>query len=238
MTKAQGIPHDTAAQLLGVAPGVLTALVRDGHVRRIDANAYAIATLVQDYVAYVQGQADRLNRHPTQKEAGEHLDLSDRSIRELEVEFGLKGVDYTLDTLRIRYIRDLREKAAGRAAAGDLDLATERARLASEQADKVAMQNAERRGELAPVVMMEQALAGAATRATRILDTIKGEIRRRMPQLPAADLRAVDVIVNKALSTVALMTLTDVLDDGVDDDEELLDQDDSPSGPDQEPVPQ
>lgn len=221
MTQKQGITHDLAAQLLGITPAELAGLVRNGHVRRVDANTYAIATLVQDYVAHVSGQAERAERHPTQKEAGEHLDLSDRSIRELEVALNLKGIDYTLSQIRIAYIRKLREEAAGRAAAGDLDLATERARLARAQSEKVEMQNAERRGELAPVALMEQALAGAATRATKILDTIKGEIRRRFPELNSADLMAVDVIVTKAMNAVASMTLSDVLDDGtkVDEDE-------------------
>lgn len=218
MSQKQGITHDIAAQVLGIAPAELAALVRAGHVRRIDANTYAIATLVQDYVTHVSRTAERLERHPTQKEAGEHLDLSDRSIRELEVSLNLKGIDYTLSQLRIAYIRKLREEAAGRAAAGDLDLATERARLASEQADKIAMQNAERRGELAPVAMMEQALAGAATRASKILDTIKGEIRRRFPSLASSDLQAVDAIIAKALNAVAAMRLAEALDDGVDAD--------------------
>lgn len=229
MSKAQGIPHDTAAQLLGITPAELSALVRDGHVRRIDANAYAIPTLVQDFIAHLRATHQRAERHPTQKEAGAHLDLSDRSIRDLEVDLNLRGVDYTLEQLRIAYIRDLREKAAGRATEGDLDLATERARLASEQADKIAMQNAERRGELAPVAMLEQALAGAATRATKILDTIKGEIRRRVPGLAASDLIAVDQIVAKALNAVASISLAEALDDADDANaDDIIDADPAP----------
>lgn len=223
MTKAQGIPHDTAAQLLGIPPATLAALVRDGHVRRINTNAYVIPTLVQDYIAWLEAQHHRSQRHPTQREAGEHLDLSDRSIRELEIGLNLKGVDYSLDQIRIAYIRDLREKAAGRATEGDLDLATERARLASEQADKIAMQNAERRGELAPVAMLEQALAGAATRATKILDTIKGEIRRRVPGLTASDLGAVDQVVAKALNAVAAISLTEALDESDNAADDIID---------------
>ncbi len=76
MTKAQGIPHDTAAQLLGIPPASLSALVRDGHVRQIDTNAYAIPTLVQDYIAWLEGQHHRGQRHPTQREVGEHLTAS------------------------------------------------------------------------------------------------------------------------------------------------------------------
>lgn len=48
------------------------------------------------------------------------------------------------------YHDNLREVAAGRGAGGVLDLAQERARLAKEQADKVALENAVSRNELMP----------------------------------------------------------------------------------------
>lgn len=90
----------------------------------------------------------------TQAEVGAHLDLSDRSIREL-LEKGVlpnarRGA-LDLDACRVAYIRHLRETAAGRATgpAGD-DLTAERARLAREQADHYALKNATMRLELLP----------------------------------------------------------------------------------------
>lgn len=215
------INHDTAARLLDLTPNELTALVNRGVIPRVDRNAYSLGHVVHAYIAFLRAEQLRLDARPTQPEIAAHLDISDRRLRELLTQFGFDHKQISLSEIRTAYIRDLREKAAGRATEGDLDLATERARLASEQADKIAMQNAERRGELAPVALMEQALAGAATRATKILDTIKGEIRRRFPELNSADLVAVDVIVTKAMNDVASMTLSEVLDDGtkVDEDE-------------------
>ncbi len=51
---------------------------------------------------------------PTQKEIAQHLDMSERNCRDM-----LKGLelDWTvapMDEIRVAYIRDLREKAAGR----------------------------------------------------------------------------------------------------------------------------
>jgi phage terminase Nu1 subunit (DNA packaging protein) len=60
-----------------------------------------------------------------------------------------------LNEIRVAYIRRLREQAAGRAAVGDLDLAGERAALAKAQRERIEMQNAVTRGELAPVVLQE-----------------------------------------------------------------------------------
>ena len=101
-------------------------------------------------------------------------------------------------------------EAAGRAAAGDLDLATERARLAREQADKIAMQNAVTRGELTNTIVLEQVLSGAAAKIAGVLDAIPGMIRRRVPQLTAADIETIAGEVAKARNTVAGMSLHDI----------------------------
>lgn len=86
----------------------------------------------------------------TQLEVAEHLDLSDRQIRELLTKGALpkpraRG-EMDLDACRLGYIRHLRDMAAGR----DARLAEERTRLAAEQADAQAMKNAAERRDLLP----------------------------------------------------------------------------------------
>ena len=51
---------------------------------------------------------------PTQLEVAEHLDLSERSARDMLKRLDLDWQAATLDEIRTAYIRDLREKAAGR----------------------------------------------------------------------------------------------------------------------------
>ena len=101
----------------------------------------------------------------TQAEIGAHLDLTDRSVRELLS----KGVlpparrgEHDLDACRLAYVRHLRAVAAGRALgpAGD-DLTVERARLAREQADHFALNNAAKRRELLPRSEITQAVTSA-----------------------------------------------------------------------------
>lgn len=106
-----------------------------------------------------------------------------------------------------QYCRHLREIAAGRATNGDLDLATERARLAKEQADKVAMQNAISRGELAPVAAMETVLATVGTRVGKILATIPGLVRRRVPGIDSAVIEHITADIAKCQNMAAAMTL-------------------------------
>lgn len=114
----------------------------------------------------------------TQAEVGTHLDLTDRSIRELLDKGVLPNARrgaLDLDACRIAYIRHLREAAAGRALgpSGD-DLTAERARLAREQADHYALKNAAMRLELLP-----------RAEITRTVTAAFQIVRDRLTALPA-----------------------------------------------------
>lgn len=114
----------------------------------------------------------------TQAEIGKHLDLSDRSVRELLDKSVLPNArrgELDLDACRIAYLRHLREIAAGRALgpSGD-DLTAERARLAREQADNYALKNAVMRLELLP-----------RAEITRTVTAAFQIVRDRMTALPA-----------------------------------------------------
>ena len=147
------------------------------------------------------------NGYPvTQAAFGELVGISQQAVSAL-IRDGVLPVDGTADTWLRLYCARLREQAAGRLAAGDLDLAGERARLAKEQADKIAMQNAERRGELAPVAAMEMVLAAVGVKVARILDTIPAMVRRRVPGVDAKTMEAVSIDIAKCRNLAASMTL-------------------------------
>lgn len=148
----------------------------------------------------------------TQKKISEHLDLSQQAVSELMAGLGIDSKTASLDDIRVAYIRRLREQAAGRAAAGDLDLAGERAALAKAQRERIEMQNAVTRGELAPVVLIEEVLTKAASKTAGILDAIPGMVRRRVPQLTADDIDLIAGEVAKARNMVAAMSLADLND--------------------------
>lgn len=113
------------------------------------------------------------------------------------------------------YCEHLREVAAGRATDVEgVNLATERALLAREQRAKIAMQNGVTRRELAPSYVLEEILARAGARAAGILDTIPGEVKRRVPQLSADDIRVIATVVAKARNIAAAMSLADLESEG------------------------
>src|SRR5438445_5249513 len=116
--------------------------------------------------------ADRM----TQAAFGALVGISQQAVSDLMsrgvVQPGDSGASWLL-----AYCDHLREQAAGRYTGGELDLAEERARLAKEQADRLAMQNAVTREELAPVYVIEQVLSRAGTKVAGILDAIPGAVR-------------------------------------------------------------
>lgn len=116
----------------------------------------------------------------TQAELGHHLDLSQpmisRLVKDGVIEAQARG-RYDIDECRIAYIRHLRASAAGRqAGGGTLSLEGERARLAKEQADAKAMENALRRGELAEMSKIETAWERMGTEVKRILLAVPADL--------------------------------------------------------------
>jgi phage terminase Nu1 subunit (DNA packaging protein) len=90
----------------------------------------------------------------TQKQLAAHLDLSDRSIRNLVTE-GIIGASDDVDQARVKYIRHLRAVAAGRTEVGG-DLETEKTRLTKAQADKTELEVAQLRKVLVPADLVER----------------------------------------------------------------------------------
>lgn len=86
-------------------------------------------------------------------------------------------------------------------------LTEERARLAKAQADKVEMQNAVTRGELAPKSLLTVALASLTARVVGLLETIPVELRRMNPKLTPEDVAVAQRVIDKVRNAAAATTL-------------------------------
>lgn len=209
---AAHLNHDTAARLLDLTPSELTKLVDRGIIPRVDKNAYNLGPLVHAYVRYLRDEAGRIERAPTQAEIAAHLDISDRRLRELLTEWHLDHKQVPLADIRIRYLRKLREEAAGRAAADStVDLPTERGLLARAQREGQEIKNAVARGSYAPIEALTDVLSNASQAAVDHFDQIPAGINRVCPDLPqpVRDLimteiaRARNEMVRKTASLIA-----------------------------------
>lgn len=162
-----------------------------------------------------------LNKSFTQEQFGNLVGISQQSVSDMSKRGILTDGATAIVWLR-EYCGHLREVAAGRAAAGDLDLAGERAALARAQREKIELHLAERRGELAPVAAMEMVLANVGVRVGRILETIPAQIRRRAPGISAQVIQQISADIAKCQNMAASMTLADL--EREDDDEQEEDE--------------
>lgn len=192
-----GVTHDQAANLLGVAPRDLERLVADGHIRRNDRTNYSVPVLVADYVAHLRACLAGTAGHPQQADVAGHLDMSDRSVREIESRLSLPA-DYTMADIRIAYIRHLREVAAGRGGESAVELATERALLAREQREGQAIKNAVARKEYAPVGLLSDVLGMASSAVVDRFDQLEGVLNLAAPNLPDEAKTAVMTVIADA----------------------------------------
>ena len=103
----------------------------------------------------------------------------------------------------LAYCKRLREMAAGRYSAGDLDLTEERARLARAQSERIEMENAVKRGELAPIDTLRDAIIPAMTQISALMDAIPVKLKREAPHLTATDLEIVKREIASAMNLAA-----------------------------------
>jgi phage terminase Nu1 subunit (DNA packaging protein) len=175
-----------AGELLHLQPEDLQrVLMAAGQAAETDA-AYTLGAVIDAYVGMLRDQVKQRELGCSQLQIAQHLDISDRRLRELLTEWGIDHRTETLSAMRVRYIRKLREEAAGRASAGDLDLAQERAALAREQRIRIALQNAVARREYAPITALTDVLAMANASIVSMLDQLDSRIAQTAPDLPEA----------------------------------------------------
>lgn len=159
----------------------------------------------------------------SQQDFGDLVGITQQAVSALAARGILRDGD-PLSAWLLAYCEHLRMIAAGRGGDGGLELASERAALARAQRDKIEMQNAVTRRELAPSRLVRDLLAGAAARVARILDTIPGVLKRRMPGATAEDIAVVSDIIAKARNAIAGIERKDIFA-AVDDDEPVDMQD-------------
>lgn len=118
-----------------------------------------------------------------------HLDIDSREgLGKVAGRLGFEKLGrgkWDLDDCRLRYIRHLRETAAGRAASGGLDLAQERARLARAQTEKTDLDVQVRRHELVPVDQVENRWTGAVVSARTLLRSLPAKLAPRVAGMNA-----------------------------------------------------
>ena len=136
---------------------------------------------------------------------GEMVGITRQAVA-ASVAAGVLDRDGTLAEWLRAYCENLRRHAAGRAI--DPDLAAQRTRLARERADQIEIRNRRSRRELAPVGVLEAALAAVCRRIAAALEAVPSQLKRRSTGLTQADLEFVEAEITKARNLAAGATLT------------------------------
>ena len=158
----------------------------------------------------------------TQRQLAKYLDTSEHAVRDLVKlnVFPTNGrAGYDLDVCRVEYIRYLRSQAKTRQRKSSTGLAeseaaaerlktqdtlqVEKARLAAEQANKAAMENAMRRRELLPVALMTSYAARLGNHVRSQLESLPSNMKRRIPHLRSAEVNLVKQEVTKISDAIA-----------------------------------
>mgnify|MGYP000356438958 CR=1 FL=1 len=158
-----------------------------------------------------------LSNSMTQADFGRLVGISQQAVSKI-VASGVIDPSMSGQQMLHAYCSHLRETAAGRASGGTLDLVEERAALAKAQRERIEMQNGVTRGELAPVVLIEEVLSKAGARISGIFDAIPGAVRRRVPSLSSEEIGNIEKEIAKARNIVAAISLDDLRE--VDEEDE------------------
>jgi terminase small subunit / prophage DNA-packing protein len=130
--------------------------------------------------------------------------VSDRSIREMAKAGIVVRTDrgrYAREKSTQRYCEHLRKAAAQRGDPTSLeDLRAAKLRLATEQADKLSIANAVRRGELLEAAEVERGWSGILRGVSAGMLTVTAQCGVRLPHLTRADLAVIDGLIRARLT--------------------------------------
>lgn len=130
------------------------------------------------------------------------LGITPTAIRELASQGVVKRLArgaYDLDASVTAYCAHLRQGASGRGG----ELASERARLAREQADMASMKNRQMRGELVDVAEVERTwLSSVRTIRAGVL-ALPTRVQQRLPHLTAFDVAEIEAEARLVLMELA-----------------------------------
>jgi phage terminase Nu1 subunit (DNA packaging protein) len=169
MAEQKGYPLTVIAGLFSTNEVEVQRLANDGIIPRPEKGLYDLVASVRSYIHYLR---DKPMTALTKADIARHLDMSERNLTEV-----LRGlnIDYrttNIDDIRAAYIKDLREKAAGRGGDHQIESTLARTRKDNNQADLYELQIKEKSGELVAIADIEPFLANSIITARQNLTAL------------------------------------------------------------------
>lgn len=210
--KVQKVPASAIARLLNVPESKLEHLAKSGIMPKPSSGKYELDNSVRGYINHLRGQHESMD----QAAVARHLDMSDRNLRDV-----MRGLDIEWpsdpDEIRIAYIRDLREKAAGRGGEAQQQLTLAKIRQANIDSDFKEMQIMEKAGKLLLSEDVEPIMLRMVTAARQELLTLPGKIASDMKMLHGIDID--ESLVTERIHDSLKHLATSLQEDDADPDE-------------------
>ena len=130
----------------------------------------------------------------SQQEIAEHLGLNQPQVSVMLKELGIDKSRSSMNEIRLKYIKHLRNKASGRGH----DLNEENIRYTYERANNVALKNELARREVVRVEVLQSILANLSAKQVGIFDAIVPNIKRRFPHVDYELLDGISVSIIEA----------------------------------------
>lgn len=176
---------DVIARILDITKDEVKRLAGADVLIKTGPDKYNLFGSVKGYIQYLREQNKRA---PTQIEVAEHLDMSERNARDILSVLQIDWRESTMSKIRVAYIRDLREKAAGRGGDDQYQLTKNRAREADMSATLKELQIAEKTGILVPAADVEALIVAIITAARTELLTLPDKIAMDIKALEGVDI--------------------------------------------------
>lgn len=88
-----------------------------------------------------------------------------------------------------------------------IDKDAQQARLYREQADNMALKNAQMRRELAPIGMLQFVLSKAGSQIRAILEAIALKVKKRVPSLSASEIEIIQKEIVRAMNVISRLNI-------------------------------
>jgi len=164
-TNKRGYPLSMIAGLFKLDEAKTQQLAKDGVIPKPENGLYDLIACVRSYITHLRDKPMTM----TKAEIASHLDMSERNLTDVLRGLNLDYRNNDLEEIRTAYIRDLREKAAGRGGDHQIEATLARTRKDNNQADLYELQLKEKSGELVSIAEIEPFLANSIITARQNL---------------------------------------------------------------------
>ena len=180
----KGYPLTTMAALFATNEVEIQRLANNSIIPKPSNGLYDLAACVRSYIIHLRDKPSQLSK----AEIAAHLDMSERNLTDVLRGLNLDYKIHDVEEIRAAYIRDLREKAAGRGGDHQIESTLARTRKDTAQATLYEIQIEEKAGQLIPVAKIEPFITSSIVAARQYILSLPRKWSQELKALNGLDI--------------------------------------------------